>query len=104
MFANEMVYSSLAFWSIGPDNSDIWLSMFAMSCGFAAALISAGSNDTLCGPPLTITHFTASPCLIVMSAGSNLYVVPSPIILTSTVLPVAGAFATRSEERRVGEE
>src|SRR4051812_37765651 len=66
--------------------------MLASSCAFAAALVTFW-NVTLCGPPDVMTNFTASPCFTVMFAGSNLYPVASPIILTSCVWPVAGAAA-----------
>src|SRR3954471_10298001 len=66
--------------------------MFASSWAFAVASVTFW-KVTLCGPPDTMTNFTASPCFTVRLAGSNLYPVASPIILTSCVCPVAGAAA-----------
>src|SRR5512138_3132705 len=68
---NEITYSSFGFMSVGLESSESLLSMLASSCALESAGTAAGSNETLCGPPLTMTNFTASPALIVMSAGSN---------------------------------
>src|ERR1700741_4550603 len=68
--------------------------MFASSCGFTSGGIVAGSNATLCGPPLRTTNLMASPCLTVMLAGSKRDPFASPTILTVLVVPVTGAAAT----------
>src|SRR6185437_10290780 len=80
--------------SIGLESSDISFGMFALSCAFESAGTVAGSNATLCGPPPTTVNFTASPDLIVISAGSKRYPLSSPIILISCVAPVAATGAT----------
>src|SRR2546423_191008 len=67
--------------------------MFAPSCACTGAGTLAGSNPTLCGPPLTFVNLIASPALTVMVAGSKRYPFSSPTIFTSTVFPVAGAAA-----------
>src|SRR5437868_7688012 len=67
--------------------------MFAPSCACTGAGTLAGSNPTLCGPPLTFVNLIASPALTVMLAGSKRYPFSSPLIFTSTVFPVAGAAA-----------
>src|SRR5512140_1309259 len=65
--------------------------MFAPSCAWTAAGNLAGSNPTLCGPPLSFSNLIASPAFTVMFAGSKRYPFASPTIFTSTVFPVAGA-------------
>src|SRR5262245_56749700 len=68
--------------------------MLASSWAFASAGIVSGSKAMLCGPPVTLMNLSASPDLIVTSAGSQRYPLSSPIILMSTVLPVAATLGT----------
>src|SRR5215831_20892278 len=91
---NEIVYSSFGFMSIGLDKSAILLSMLASSWAFASAGMVSASNAMLCGPPVTFTNFSASPDLMVTSAGSKRYPLSSPIILISWVAPVAATLGT----------
>src|SRR2546423_15676829 len=68
--------------------------ILASSCGLTSGGMVAGSNATLCGPPLTTTNLIASPCFMVTLAGSKRYPLASPTMLTVLVAPVAGAIAT----------
>src|SRR5215469_3282675 len=63
--------------------------MFASSCAFEAS--GTVPNETLCGPWLTLTNLIPSPTLMVSLPGSKRYPFSSPIIFTTTVLPVMGS-------------
>src|SRR5882762_7061797 len=72
MLPNETVIDSPGFIFRLLESSPILsVPMLASSCALTSAGIVAGSNATLCGPPLTTTNFTPSPCLMVKLAGSK---------------------------------
>src|SRR5579862_1986496 len=77
--------------SSGPVSGDVVFGMFAPNCAATPAGILSAQNVTLCGPPVTLVNLIPSPTLIVIVDGSNRYPCASPIIFTSTVLPVIAA-------------